>query len=347
MTEIQNILLEHAKNNYFHVQDAIKLIYQNEFQAEHLINNRANVVNSLKQEIENNHLNSHFFIENIGNDTVRFHLANCDEKIQTLISHFFMLHLDDKVKSNESFYQKCNELIELTEKNSNFLKDEPIKEFISDYFTNGIRAIHHSEDFRTHNIVHYRVMPRKNAVMLMICLNALEKVAKNGQCIIAIDGRCGSGKTTIADILQQSLDSDLIHMDDFFLQGYQRTPQRAKMIGGNFDYERFIEEIITPLKNQQLGSYQRFDCQEMKLKEIISLKNKPIKIIEGSYSLHPILGQYYDISVSVNIDPDLQSLRILQRNGPKKHKQFIDKWIPKENLYFDTYSIIEKAQFHI
>lgn len=34
--------------------------------------------------------------------------------------------------------------------------------------------------------------------------------------IIAIDGRCAAGKTTLADRLVKELGGDVIHMDDFF-----------------------------------------------------------------------------------------------------------------------------------
>lgn len=35
---------------------------------------------------------------------------------------------------------------------------------------------------------------------------------------IAIDGRCGSGKTTLGEALAKRLHASLIHMDDFYLR---------------------------------------------------------------------------------------------------------------------------------
>ena len=60
--------------------------------------------------------------------------------------------------------------------------------------------------------------------------------------VIAIDGRAASGKSTLAEQLSTLLEADVIHMDDFFLQPYQRTPERLAEIGGNVDYERFAKE---------------------------------------------------------------------------------------------------------
>ena len=44
--------------------------------------------------------------------------------------------------------------------------------------------------------------------------------------IVAIDGRCAAGKTTLAAHFQQNIDCTVFHMDDFFLRPEQRTPER-------------------------------------------------------------------------------------------------------------------------
>lgn len=62
--------------------------------------------------------------------------------------------------------------------------------------------------------------------------------------LVAIDGRCGSGKTTLGEYLKGQLDCNLFHMDDFFLRMEQRTPDRMKETGGNVDYERFYETCL-------------------------------------------------------------------------------------------------------
>ena len=40
-----------------------------------------------------------------------------------------------------------------------------------------------------------------------------------------------------------------------------------------------------------------------------------------------------------SITPETQSARILKRNGPARHKMFVEKWIPLENLYFTSYPV--------
>ena len=44
--------------------------------------------------------------------------------------------------------------------------------------------------------------------------------------IIAIDGPCASGKTTVAAKIAEEWDASVIAMDDFFLRPEQRTEER-------------------------------------------------------------------------------------------------------------------------
>ncbi|MEK3909347.1 P-loop NTPase fold protein [Oceanobacillus sp. FSL W7-1309] len=56
---------------------------------------------------------------------------------------------------------------------------------------------------------------------------------------IAIDGRCGSGKTSLAEMLKQEFDMNVFHMDDFFLPFEMKTKERLSESGGNVHYELF------------------------------------------------------------------------------------------------------------
>ena len=77
-------------------------------------------------------------------------------------------------------------------------------------------------------------------------------LAEKDFVIVAIDGKCASGKTTLAAELAEIYDCNVFHMDDFFLRPEQRTQQRFAESGGNVDYERFREEVLFPLLS---GSY--------------------------------------------------------------------------------------------
>lgn len=175
------------------------------------------------------------------------------------------------------------------------------------------------------------------------CLHLLnllieEKAANAAQdhpFIIAIDGRCGSGKTTLATQLASRLDANLIHMDDFFLRPEQRTPERLATPGENIDHERFLSEVLLPLKQGSTFTFRPFCCGTQSLGDPITVEPKPITLIEGSYAHHPMLRRYYDYTVFLSVDPVTQEMRIRNRNGDRAWLQFRDRWIPLEEKYID------------
>lgn len=163
---------------------------------------------------------------------------------------------------------------------------------------------------------------------------------------IAIDGRCGSGKTTFANKLKAYFDCHIFHMDDFYLQEYQRTRERYNEPGGNVDRERFKKEVLDPLKNQQDVLYRPIECSTMSISEGTVYPYKPINIIEGSYSCHPELIDAYDITVFLDIDEPLRYKRIEERNGKEALNMFIKKWIPLEEKYFSSFDIQNHCDFY-
>ena len=115
-------------------------------------------------------------------------------------------------------------------------------------------------------------------------------LAERERVLVAIDGSCAAGKTTLAGQLAERYDCNVFHMDDFFLRPEQRTPERYAQDGGNVDYERFREEVLLPLKAGKIVSYRPFDCKTFTLSDAVSVAPKKLNIVEGSYSLHPYFG---------------------------------------------------------
>jgi uridine kinase len=152
--------------------------------------------------------------------------------------------------------------------------------------------------------------------------------------VVAIEGGSASGKSTLADMLSEIYDCNIFHMDDFFLRPEQRTPQRLSEMGGNIDRERFEEEVALPLCKGESVCFRRFSCGTQTLGEPISVEPKRITVVEGVYSMHPSFSRYYDLSVFLEITPDLQRKRITLRNSPIFAKRFFEEWIPLEERYF-------------
>ena len=162
--------------------------------------------------------------------------------------------------------------------------------------------------------------------------------------IIAIDGNSAAGKTTLAAALKARYNCNVFHMDDFFLQPFQRTPERLDEPGGNVDYERFTEELLKPLQTGNPFSYKPYNVPTQTWREPVYITPNTINIIEGSYSLNPYFGDVHDIKVFLRIDEEEQLRRQLVRN-PEKYDMFVNRWIPLENKYFKAFNIADKCDF--
>lgn len=169
---------------------------------------------------------------------------------------------------------------------------------------------------------------------------------KKKNLLIAIDGKCGSGKTALANCIQKELGGNLFHMDDFFLRPEQRTKERMQEVGGNVDYERFGEVIEQILDGRNI-CYQAYDCKEQKLKNTVCVEAERLNIVEGAYSMHPYFRDVYDMKIFMDIEEELQEERILRRNGAWMLKRFREEWIPKENAYFEKFCILEKSDIKV
>lgn len=219
-----------------------------------------------------------------------------------------------------------------------------------EYNQMGRPAVHHSPEYRQAEHPAYRIVHQR-FIRLIPLLKALSSREPKNPTILAIDGPAASGKTTVAKDLSQILACPTVHMDDFFLPPTLRTPERLAEAGGNVHYERFIEEVVTPLtqRKEKTFSYRIFDCSQMDYdgEQQISLSSAPYLIVEGSYSHHPKFGDYAHITAFCHIEAETQRERILLRNGEEMAKMFETRWIPMEEAYFKAFKIRERAMVQL
>ena len=149
--------------------------------------------------------------------------------------------------------------------------------------------------------------------------------------IIAIDGKCGSGKTYYGSKLASVLGASVIHCDDFFLPVAMRTDARLAEMGGNIHYER-LGALLSNIKSSQAQlkdasntpsfTYDAYDCSTDSYEQL-TLISTDVIIVEGSYSLHPTLRQLYDLKILLNVDNQTQLQRLTQRESEQSINNFI------------------------
>lgn len=169
-----------------------------------------------------------------------------------------------------------------------------------------------------------------------------------------IDGKCGSGKTTLSERLGERYGCNVFHIDDFYLPIVMQTPEIMKEPGGNINYDRFIAEIMVPLTADNAVVYRPFLCMEQEYDSVVSLKKTGVNVIEGTYACHPVLREIYAkltdwevITLFMDIDDRNQRDRVRGRVGELRFKLFEDKWIPRERDYFSAYSVREYCDYSI
>lgn len=191
----------------------------------------------------------------------------------------------------------------------------------------------------------YRLIMKENyAKRFVAAKEAIDQILENSDketILVAIDGKCASGKTTLGNYLQEIFNCNLFHLDDFFLQQHQRTEERLSQVGGNVDYERFQSEVLKPVAKGEDVIYRPYSCMEGRITEEILIKKHRLNIMEGAYSLHPYFNDPYDVRIFMNINEKDQIDNIRKRNGEDKLQRFASEWIPKENKYFETFHIAD------
>ena len=146
--------------------------------------------------------------------------------------------------------------------------------------------------------------------MVSAVLQAVQALPQSRQpLIVALDGRCASGKTTLAALLQQRTGCSVVHMEDC--------------------------------------SYRPYDCKQQKLAEPVAVRQRKLIVVEGSYSCHPTLWEQYDLHVFLTVNPQEQLRRIERRNGPQGLEMFRQRWIPLEERYFSACRVEEHCELRL
>lgn len=313
-------------------QDFGKLAYQSEFGPGHMVSDPALALERLLTECRGLTPDClHRPPEPIGGGLCRFHLEPAhlsQEGLLPLVSLLFTATACRHTGTRAGLEERLESLLAL---------DIPgYPAWLRDYRAEDCPALHHSEAFRSAYHPHYRVLERDYANFLFVLL-AIWPLARGGRpAVVAIDGRCGSGKTSLAALIAALFPCNVFHMDDFFLPPALRTPERLSQPGGNVDRERMLAEVLLPLSRGEDVTFRPFDCHAGRLRPPVSVPFRPLTIVEGSYALHPDLAPQYDLKLFLTCSREEQRRRLLEREGPEGLIPFLEKWIPLEERYFDA-----------
>lgn len=330
-------------------QDAVKLLYQHEFGGGHLIADPARSLERLRTEYAATPRDPSVpLVEDVGNGLVRVQLSALEEKEYPLeaLNRDFVRSARLHQGSMDGFLEKLDVLRSLAEEEVFSFSARELGDYLGPYTAAGCPPASHSERYRALYRPAYRVALRSACLPLLV-REARELSAAQGRVIVALDGRCASGKTTLALGLERRLGWSVVHMDHFFLRPEQRCPERYAHPGGNVDHERFLKEVLLPLRLGERPVYRPFDCHKQKLLPPIPFEPGPVVLVEGSYACHPALWDCYDLRACLTVEPEVQMERIVAREGENYAQVFRERWIPLEERYFSACEVENRCDYRL
>jgi uridine kinase len=155
-----------------------------------------------------------------------------------------------------------------------------------------------------------------------------------GPRLVCIEGLGGAGKTTLARAVTACSDHiTLVHGDDFYgpeerdwrswtpRQGYERY----------FDHQRVERELLRPLRDGRLATFQRYDWDSNSLGGWVAVEPRGVVLVEGVYLLRHELRSYWDFSVYVDAPREVRQARLHARG--ENDVGWIERWAAAEDYY--------------
>lgn len=324
---MKEIYLDYHLNKYpkMTTQDKIKLIYQEVLGPMHFSQlDDEKALYLIRDELKQPIMENENLYEHIGENYIRMNLFTYNQyglSMPILVQLFNdSLTTDYKLDVLQKYLLK-------------YLTPSDLADY--DY-----TPVNHSDIYKENYFPHYRIINKKHLTLkhkMIQLLNFMNNVPNKS--IVALEGRCASGKSTLAEALSPNF--TVIPIDDFFVPEELKTEERLKELGGNIHYELVVSTLKDLQKaldeNKTHFTYLAYNCttksfysKEVKLSDKI--------LFEGVYSSHPIFSEIIKYVAFLDVDKETQMERINER---KLKDRFINEWIPLEEEYFRRLEILK------
>lgn len=167
-----------------------------------------------------------------------------------------------------------------------------------------------------------------------------KRATPNKPFLVALDGRSGVGKSTIAERLGKELNATIVDADKFYSGGddaYWDKRAAEQKVAEVIDWRRLKSEVLEPLLAGKTAEYHPFDFKNWSglSEELITLQPSDIIILDGAYSSRPELSDIIDLSVLIEVPDDLnRRQRLIKREGESYMSNWHSHWDSAEDYYF-------------
>ena len=175
--------------------------------------------------------------------------------------------------------------------------------------------------------------------------------------VVAIDGRSGTGKSTLAARLVAHLPAVVVPCDDFFAanisaQGWaERSP--AARAADCLDWRRLRREAIEPLRAGLPGRWHAFDFARGAATDgtyaqsgtMTVCEPHRVVLLDGTYAARPELADVVDVAVLIEAAPEVRADRLRAREAAGFLAEWQARWGAAETHYFATIRPRETFEF--
>jgi uridine kinase/general stress protein 26 len=188
----------------------------------------------------------------------------------------------------------------------------------------------------------------------LLDLLAVELARRTTSMFVAVDGRSGSGKSTVAALVAERLSGNatasslvtVIEGDQFYAGGSASTwegrspAERASCV---IDWRR-QRTLLDQLRNGGEGTWYAFDWDSENWDsddvpfrcEPIRSVVAPVVILEGSYSARPELHDVLDLRVLLDVPTEVRRQQLVEREGEEYRSDWETRWSAAEDYYFGS-----------
>lgn len=124
-------------------------------------------------------------------------------------------------------------------------------------------------------------------------------------CILAVDGRSGSGKTAFATELAEALGARVLHVEDFY----------PGWVGLRAGADWLVEGVLEPLSRGEEVSLRRWDWSADRFEDGGTFAPGGVVVVEGCGALSVRSHPYIHVGIWLDADERVRRVRATARDG--------------------------------